>query len=489
MASEKEENKDKQKGKGKSFWLQEKLSDYSSSFTIHGLSRTIHTDSHFERFFWIASLLLALSIAFFLVRTLMSKYWDKEVYWSSEMKGTTQNTFPAVTFCLEKIKQSNLYCKMQADSELHGKIVPTSPACNNIKWWEMPVFFFFPRKLIQISLVGQTSLSTLPPTFGIHCPSKGDCINKDISGKYFQPTPEDSRCLTWNWNGNFSNIKNRVQLDLSVSHRGYRDKSVVAYVHDHRESPLTKEHSIPISTTFNTDIILKKSIKKRKQRSPPNNCEDTYYNNTKNIFPGRYTMESCQDTYTCIESLKLCGDVLDFCKDHLPHELLEQYWNPNVTLLEVHRCLLINFDKGSFFAPTDYCFPPCEETHYTAQTSVSVPGSMIISLIYSERNVYELQEEKLVYTWEDFLAGTGGMIGLFCGFSILSLAELTVYLCLRLVTFCVKKHNFHKEDSTKNGKSLKNEDSHVIDIIELDKKIASKSNVDEVLAYRNYVCG
>jgi len=51
-------------------------------------------------------------------------------------------------------------------------------------------------------------------------------------------------------------------------------------------------------------------------------------------------------------------------------------------------------------------------------------------MAYKERNVYEYEEEKTVYTWEDFIAGIGGMIGLFCGFSILSLAELIVYIGL-----------------------------------------------------------
>ena len=60
----------------------------------------------------------------------------------------------------------------------------------------------------------------------------------------------------------------------------------------------------------------------------------------------------------------------------------------------------------------------------------------MVTLMYSERNIYEYQEEKEVYTWEDFIAGIGGMIGLFCGFSILSIAELFVYIGLKCVFRC-----------------------------------------------------
>ena len=62
---------------------------------------------------------------------------------------------------------------------------------------------------------------------------------------------------------------------------------------------------------------------------------------------------------------------------------------------------------------------------------------MVVTLRYAERNVYEYEEEKVIYTWVDFVAGIGGMIGLFCGFSILSIAELIVYLGLKVnLYFC-----------------------------------------------------
>ena len=58
---------------------------------------------------------------------------------------------------------------------------------------------------------------------------------------------------------------------------------------------------------------------------------------------------------------------------------------------------------------------------------------MIVTLKYAERNVYEFQEHKQIYRWEDFIAGIGGIIG-FCGFLILSLAELFIYFSLKVAT-------------------------------------------------------
>ena len=72
--------------------LQEKVSEYSSSFSIHGLSRTIHTDSMVERIFWIFALLIALCIAFFMVRSLLQKFFTKDVYVETKTVITTENT-------------------------------------------------------------------------------------------------------------------------------------------------------------------------------------------------------------------------------------------------------------------------------------------------------------------------------------------------------------------------------------------------------------
>ena len=304
-----------------------------------------------------------------------------------------------------------------------------------------------------------TKLSTVPiETFIFNCPNKGNCLNKEIDEEYFTPSPASLKCVTWNWNGQFHNAKNRVDLSLSIEDPTYQSQSVVAYVHDHRESPLSYEFNIPLSPLQDTLLIFQKSVKKRMQRSPPNDCESTYYNNSRNIFPGRYTVEACLDTYTCIETLKVCGETLNFCRDYMPAELLEQYWKANETLVNVHRCLKEGFDKGLFTADHNSCHAPCENTQYYT-TSIVAPAmssdSFKVSMAFKERNVYEFEEEKTIYTWEDFIAGIGGMIGLFCGFSILSLAELVVYIGLK----CMSHYDNVGEESTATTNNANNNNS------------------------------
>ena len=82
---------------------------------------------------------------------------------------------------------------------------------------------------------------------------------------------------------------------------------------------------------------------------------------------------------------------------------------------------------------------------------------MIVTLKYAERNVYEFQEQKQIYRWEDLIAGIGGMIG-FCWFLILSLAEIFIYFSLKVTTIRnlvskkTKMPKGEKNQETKNKK-------------------------------------
>jgi len=423
--------------------LKERLNDYSSSFSIHGLSRTIHTDSLFERLFWIASLLVAISLAFLMVRSILTKFSKSDVYINSETKISTQNYFPAVTFCLENIAWKTEYCDLVSNNKLRGYQDPTQPSCNQRDWWKRRI----PKQknfFLQNSFVNRVSLVTVPYfTFEVGCPLEierdGSCLNKDISEDNFTPFDENKKCITWNWQGKLHNINNRYNFQFAIVNLKYKDKkSVIAYVHDHRESPLLHGFAIPLSPKQDTQLIFQKTVKKRINRSAPHNCESKYYNNSRNIFPGRYTVESCLDTYMCIEALKMCGETFDYCRDFVPEKILDTYWRNNQTRLNVYRCLNNGFGNGSFVGSSSHCVSPCENVKYFTST-MATPGNFKVSMMFKEKNVYQYEEEQTVYTWEDFIAGIGGMIGLFCGFSILSLAELIVFLVLACASMFKRK--------------------------------------------------
>ena len=436
-----------------------KIEEYSSSFTIHGLSRSIHTNSRLERVFWALSLSLAVVIACLLVQTLIKKFWRQDVYVKSETRVTKNNTFPAVTFCIRPIAQffkKYEYCGLKANDMLPGKVAPNMKSCNNKDgWWKMISHM---ENVLKFSYVpGQIEIDAEPAhNFNIMCPRtsvSGMCVQEYLSKKYFRTLNGSWDCIQWNYNGEFSNSQNRIDLQLSVHFFHKKITSVVAYVHDHLESPIPSDRFIRFERFSNTEIQIKKSIRRKIKRDPPNDCENQYYNNPKNIFPGKYSVEACIETYTCLEALKKCGEVLDFCGFFIPHWLLEQHWMANQSVVDVHKCLYEGYRKGLFDAGGDDCPPPCDRTYFSTSMTATQqipPTSAVVSLLYTERNVYETRTETILYTWEDVLAGVGGMIGLFCGFSILSLAELIIYTLLKVLSFFRRDKRENKSDYEMN---------------------------------------
>lgn len=56
-----------------------------------------------------------------------------------------------------------------------------------------------------------------------------------------------------------------------------------------------------------------------------------------------------------------------------------------------------------------------------------------------------METEEELYSWGDLLGGVGGNVGLFCGFSMLSLVEILSFIVLRLWAKFAKKKLLHKE--------------------------------------------
>ena len=417
--------------------IQRKIEEYSSTFTIHGLSRIFEAKSQIESLFWFIMLALAIAAAFVMGQTLILKFWDKDVYTSTENHVTSNNTFPSVIFCLSPILEREKYCGSKANDVFPGKIPLTVLSCNEGEWWNRIIRI--DQSIAQLKTVGATEIKTLPfGTFSISCPRKSSsCVQDYLQDKYFMPLNNSISCVTWNQNGDFSNLKNKIDLHLSK----YPDGNFFVYIHDHRESPVSTERYFPLDSKSNTQIFIRKSVRKKIKRNPPNDCEDAYTNNKKNIFPGRYTVEACMDTYTCIQSLIKCGDILDFCRLHMPIHLIKKHWKANQSIAEVHRCFYEGFRSGSFNqVKGDECLTPCEKEFYPV-SFVTTPGDMDITLLFEERNVYEHTEEKFVYMWQDVVAGVGGLIGLFCGLSILSIIEVLVYLWLQFISLFYRNPN------------------------------------------------
>ena len=392
-----------------------------------------------ERVFWIFALLIALCIAFFMVRSLLQKFFTKDVYVETKTVITTENTFPAVTICKKPFPETDLFCGSKAYERLPAYI---SPSCNQYGYWNNTGKKNGMKPTIDFNQgIGYAEVVT-PYDMVFICPVRGNCNIDYLISEYFavsESSPND--CLVWNYNGNFNNTNNVV--DLVVDR--LKNTLFYLYIHNHDEDPVHIQRPISVSTKMNTEIYFEKKVWTKLKRDPPNDCVSKIYNNSKNIFPGKYTRESCVDSFKCMKALEKCGDVLDMCKFVVPKDALEKYWK-NESLSDKNGCLREGYLSKMFDATIEDCPELCENTKYTVTSSNYArndeSSDFVLSFSYKEKNKYESEVEKEVYSWEDFVSGIGGMIGLFCGFSILSIAELIVCIGLKiywLFTLCFSK--------------------------------------------------
>ncbi|XP_057301340.1 acid-sensing ion channel 4-A-like [Hydractinia symbiolongicarpus] len=82
------------------------------------------------------------------------------------------------------------------------------------------------------------------------------------------------------------------------------------------------------------------------------------------------------------------------------------------------------------------CKFPCEETYYTVLTSSGLffhnkdddeADERLNIYIYSKSTEVEVTEDKLLYHWENLLADFGGHLGLWGGFSVLTIMEIIAF--------------------------------------------------------------
>ncbi|XP_030745228.1 pickpocket protein 28-like isoform X2 [Sitophilus oryzae] len=199
-----------------------------------------------------------------------------------------------------------------------------------------------------------------------------------------------------------------------------------------------------------------------------------YFPEERNLsFFQSYTQDNCKLECDANFILKKCNCVAYF----MPHEENTPICGPGshacmfeaqYELLRLKVSLeLNNGQENSNFASECDCLPSCTSLIYNAETSQTQfnwqkwlesskfdinefePGIQMTRVdiffkeqqfITSERTGVGASNE--LYGITDFLANCGGILGLFTGFSFLSIVEIVYFLSLRLICN-VKKHGLH----------------------------------------------
>ncbi|XP_021374370.1 degenerin-like protein asic-2 [Mizuhopecten yessoensis] len=76
--------------------------------------------------------------------------------------------------------------------------------------------------------------------------------------------------------------------------------------------------------------------------------------------------------------------------------------------------------------------------------------------VYLHSLTKEVVEEEVAYTEENFLSDIGGQLGLWAGFSVLSLIEIIELFCL-FINACVRRNRIKEKDPDKKQRDVEME--------------------------------
>ncbi|XP_044272487.1 pickpocket protein 28-like [Tribolium madens] len=167
------------------------------------------------------------------------------------------------------------------------------------------------------------------------------------------------------------------------------------------------------------------------------------------------------------ESTKICGSGSNMCIFEAEQELLAREVESGLSRYD-------NNDDDNLPTNCD-CLPACTSITYNAETSQAdfnwpkvfqafkanfseYPGVQMTRLtIFFKDMQFITSERNELYGQTDFLANCGGLLGLFTGFSFLSIVEIFYFLSLRLICN-VKKYGIHFWSGSKD---LLNDDAYL----------------------------
>ncbi|XP_058796121.1 pickpocket protein 28-like [Phymastichus coffea] len=280
------------------------------------------------------------------------------------------------------------------------------------------------------------------------------------------------------WRGRGSGVSHGLTLALDVDIGEYYCSSTASVgfkmlLHSPVESPQISDYGFTLSPGKETRVIITPHITDADSaitKIAPKIRQCYFLHEKKLRYYRTYTQRNCQreceTNFTlqlcgCVQyympaeaSTKLCGKAEDQCttfaKKVMNDKLDDDEENHNIYNYTVLSCK---------------CYPGCFEINYSTEISQSMlvatfevedeffknnpayyeKNIAIVHLFYVDTSYMKYTKNEL-YGFAELLSNTGGLLGLFMGFSLLSVTEMLYYVMLRIRT------SFHRNRKADNAK-------------------------------------
>ena len=368
--------------------LGDRMNDYSSSFTVHGLSWICTSANIVEKLFWTAAMLGVVGFAFYMVSGYLTRYLSFDL--RTEIRNIESPILPLPTmiFCLQAITYQVFGCYRNVNFAFGGP-------CN--------------ISVAQSTQLTYTNYTTGETKLAKYIGSGCHVINENGSLSLLGT----GNGITLNFTALLSDSKVHF-VAISPEEYSNRNKKVLPFDRFLFLNP--GEHELNILQTDITRLTLPYVT----------NC--TNKNLSPNPFSALYSGTTCVQACLMRIWLANCGDVPDTMQRFVNEGT---YTLKNMSEKKRRDCMFEALSKIN----TLVCDCPlaCRVKKYepVIRTTRKLHNkSEWLLNIYNEDNQITQITEVPAYTLEDCLGDVGGILGLAIGASSLSVVELIVYLVL-----------------------------------------------------------
>ena len=229
------------------------------------------------------------------------------------------------------------------------------------------------------------------------------------------------------------------------------------YIHnaDDISFPLNLEFARPAATIKNSGIykvLIENRRNFQRLKYPyPSNC--TMGSIKENALGGIYSINKCKDTCTITHQRSVCGTTLDHWKQYITskeiplNSSMDCHTTKNKTEykkcdLEIRRCL----DNSLTRYIKCHCPLSCFEEMVDSLVVEELQFSPVLQLTFSASSTLTSIQEVPVYPANKFITDIGSWLGLFSGMSVLSIAEIIIFLVLSTAALIQgrRRHSGHE---------------------------------------------
>ncbi|XP_006632023.1 amiloride-sensitive sodium channel subunit gamma-like [Lepisosteus oculatus] len=452
--------------------------------SAHGVSSILRSRSNHQKNCWIIFVVVVVGCMLWQCSELINTFF----HYPSQEKVTLVNSarlkFPAVTFCnLNQVRKSLMLSKFSfLKGGLYFLNTDYANSSQNQKAYieDSNQLGFLLSKLNpdQQAEAGHQLEDML-----ISCHFHGEKCDKSFFNAFFNH--KFGNCYTFN---SLTKMENRGRLmrrdvlnatkagfsygltmELSIEQDEYIEQfsqaaGIRLIIHDQKDMPFPEDDGVNIPPGQESDIAIVKVHVHRLRAPYSSTCTtgDGIHNYYRDVYKVGYSREACKKTCGQMYIIKNCGcGMWEF---PVPKDVKVPFCN--ITNKNINKCVQLYEDKFAHDELECNCPLQCEEEIFELTLSSSqwpsavymnefarklrqsggklakvadkVRDNLVKVIINYQQLNYELIEEIPSFQVIDLVSSIGGLVGLWIGVSICTVAEF-VELFLKVIIFIIKR--------------------------------------------------